>query len=678
MRYKANTLEQKKEIIESYCPTFIEVNVIHDEESKQNMVYVNCNIHGMMEPIKWSSLFERIKYHTTGFSKNIDIPLDRRQAAFCIDCAKLPLTSKDNKPLSRKDLIDNLSDEQLKIEIAKTVNSHHIISLTSKAVTNLHSTDKALYLAAKDRVKDYTITIIDELKVKLESGVDLVENTGEKYHFSPGIQSKTSSNIKSLFALGQQSLFDTILLDGLHRYHYSCNVCTNKSSLSHAQLMAISDKNIKAGNFAKSVSAAPFCKVCRENVNVTLLNPYIQHSFKALCDLVVSLKVNYKINSFKELNTINNKLYKEIKTRKKANGRSIMNQISRLTGLVFRPTINWNNIDDEVIIRYAGRFNSRSGFSKSGLAQYLKRSHSIILQDKCYLEISRKMKKLSWSGAIADSYSELILFNLLHTICSDFIAHPRLEFYYQNDKSKSARATRGDAFIPSHNLYIEVSAVDEEHNFRAPNFGTGFEPDLYLENLRSKETHYRDDLKANVLRIEASIYKFQGYSAYIEHIREKLALYGIELPEDATETHKYGRSISVCLNNPNDIADFIIDKLKGNGITALYKFHQPTYNKLKENQSLWDQLQLTLQKKIKLAAPRLSREVLPTATDIQLYVKKYDLSRVEYVKIQRDRIGLSESDFLIKHGELGLDMPDNAPQSPYQVYGLTFNSMRKN
>ena len=675
MRYKANTLEQKKEIIESYCPTFIEVNVIHHEESKQNMVYVNCNTHGMMEPMKWSSLFKRIKYHTTGFSKNIDIPLDRCQAAFCNDCAKLPLTSKDNKPLSRKDLIDNLSDEQLKIEIAKTVNSHHIISLTSKTVNNLHGTDKALYLAAKERVKDYTITIIDELKTKLESGVDLVENTGEKYHFSPGIQSKTSSNMKSLFTLGQQTLFDTVLLEGQQEYHYSCNVCANKSSLSHTQLMAISDKSI---NIDKSVCSAPFCKVCREKVNVGLVSPYTQHSFKALCELVASLKVHYKINSFKELNTINNKLYKEIAIRKKANGRSIMHQISRLTGLAFRPIINWCNIDDAVIVRYAGRFTSRSDFRKSSLGQYLKKSNSIILQDKCCLEVLRKIKKLSWSGVIADSYSELILFNLLHIICADFVAHPRLDFYYPNDKSKSAKPTRGDAFIPSHNLYIEVSAVDEEYNFRAPNFGKGFEPDLYLENLRSKERHYRDDLKANVLRIEASIYKFQGYSAYIEHIREKLALYGFELPEDATESHKYARSMPVSLNNPDDIADFIIDTLKGNGITALYKFHQPTYNELKENQGLWDQLQLALQKKIKIPAPRLSRNVLPTATDIKHYIKKYDLSRAEYVKIQRDRIRLSTSDFLIKHGELGLDMPDNAPQSPYQGYGLTFNSMRKN
>lgn len=323
---------------------------------------------------------------------------------------------------------------------------------------------------------------------------------------------------------------------------------------------------------------------------------------------------------------------------------------SRLVELGWRrPVLDWEAMTLQDWIALCREFETRNDFQTKYTAGYAK-----VIKSGHWSEITKVMAESgAWKsiygqdGRCYQSRAECIVANWLYQSAIKYQTHPLLPFPKNRNKYKA------DFYLKNFSVWIEVFMCSS-NGAKKRNDLPSWAPE-YLKTRSEKETLFALREPEKLLSIEAEIFRYEGLGAYLDHVRQRFALVGIELVEPNQHHLLLGhdrRGMSWT------IEEFVVFSQK-QGLIQLSDFQKPgfidLYNALKVR-DMRPELEKALDREHGRKS-RVKREFQMPLEDVRDICKKLSIK--------------TRDDFEVAHKANKL--PDNVPFSVPQSYGVRWD-----
>jgi hypothetical protein len=199
---------------------------------------------------------------------------------------------------------------------------------------------------------------------------------------------------------------------------------------------------------------------------------------------------------------------------------------SRLVELGWRrPVLDWEAMTLQDWIALCKEFETKNDFHTKYTAGYAK-----AIKSGHWSEITKVMAESgAWKsiyghdGRCYQSRAECIVANWLYQSAIKYQAHPSLPF------QKNRNNFVADFYLDNFSVWIEVFMCSSD-GAKKRNDLPFWAPE-YLETRSEKETLYALLEPEKLLSIEAEIFRYEGLSAYLDHVRQRFESVGIHLVE---------------------------------------------------------------------------------------------------------------------------------------------------
>lgn len=370
----------------------------------------------------------------------------------------------------------------------------------------------------------------------------------------------------------------------------------------------------------------------------TKTSRYAQMNDDELFQKVQDLKVSHSHRLLKK----DSVLYAEITNRPKLR--------TRLVELGWRrPVMDWEAMTLEDWIALCSQFETKNDFHTKYTAGYAK-----AIKSGHWSEITKVMAESgAWKsiyghdGRCYQSRAECIVANWLYQSAIKYQTHPSLPFQKNRNKYKA------DFYLKNFSVWIEVfmcSSDGAEERTDLPSWA----PE-YLEIRTKKETLYALLKPEKLLSIEAEIYRYEGLSAYLDHVRQRFESVGIHLVELDQQYLLLGNDRRGMSWTVEEFVEFS----RKQGLKKLSDFHKPgfidLYNTLRAR-DMRPELEKALDREHGRKS-RVKRELQMPLEDVRDICKKLSIK--------------TRADFEVAHKANKL--PDNVPYSVPQSYGVQWD-----
>lgn len=260
-------------------------------------------------------------------------------------------------------------------------------------------------------------------------------------------------------------------------------------------------------------SSAPHARADATPAVETLLAKYSSASDHDLFQIVKT----HRVKKPAELQKIDSVLYAEVLKRGALRDRLT-------TELGWRRAVRqWSNLTLEEWLEICAEFDSPTSFRTGYVAAYNAALRLEIWPEiHCAMAVSGKWGTLyGLDGRAYDSRSEMIVANWLYLSEVSYTPHPLLPW------ADSRRRREADIGL-SEDRVIEVFLCSEEGLARRNDHPAWIEE--YVVKRRAK---LNEALKHGIqmIAIEAEVYRYEGYEAFLDHVRTTLDAYGIHLTD---------------------------------------------------------------------------------------------------------------------------------------------------